>query len=120
MGATPPPEAETIYYGCSRCASPGSGRWRIYCFLFLHSVILISWGLALFEYVFQVPANRMGFEENGGPFNLFQLKVIQEVVSLTVFTLCAVFVFKTDKLAWNHVVGFVLLVAAVYVIFKKW
>lgn len=86
----------------------------------LIGVILISWGLAFFEYVFQVPANRIGFEENGGPFNLFQLKVIQEVISLTVFTLCAVYVFKTDKLGWNHLVGFALLVAAVYVIFKKW
>ncbi|QNH62492.1 DMT family protein [Hymenobacter sediminicola] len=86
----------------------------------LVGVILVSWGLAFFEYVFQVPANRIGFEENGGPFSLFQLKVIQEVVSLTVFTLCAVYVFKTDKLAWNHLLGFGLLVAAVYVIFKKW
>ena len=86
----------------------------------LVGIILISWGLAFFEYVFQVPANRIGFEENGGPFSLFQLKVIQEVISLTVFTLCAVYVFKTDKLAWNHVLCFVLLVAAVYVIFRKW
>jgi uncharacterized protein (DUF486 family) len=85
----------------------------------LVGVILLSWGLAFFEYLFQVPANRLGFEENGGPFNLFQLKVIQEAVSLTVFTLCAVFVFKTDKLAWNHLVGFALLMAAVYFIFKK-
>ena len=84
----------------------------------LVGVILISWGLAFFEYVFQVPANRIGFEENGGPFNLFQLKVIQEVISLSVFTLCAVYVFKTDKLGWNHLVGFGLLIAAV--IFKKW
>jgi uncharacterized protein (DUF486 family) len=86
----------------------------------LVGVILISWGLAFFEYVFQVPANRIGFEENGGPFNLFQLKVIQEVISLSVFTLCAVYVFRTDKLGWNHLVGFGLLIAAVYVIFKKW
>ena len=86
----------------------------------LVGVILVSWGLAFFEYVFQVPANRIGFEENGGPFSLFQLKVIQEVVTLTVFTLCAVFVFKTDKLGWNHLLGFALLVAAVYVIFRKW
>ena len=86
----------------------------------LVGVILVSWGLAFFEYVFQVPANRIGFEENGGPFNLFQLKVIQEVISLSVFTLCAVYVFKTDKLGWNHLVGFGLLVAAVYVIFRKW
>ena len=74
----------------------------------------------MFEYIFQVPANRLGFVENGGPFSLFQLKVIQEVITLTVFTLCAMFVFKTDKLSWNHVAGFALLVAAVYVIFKKW
>jgi len=86
----------------------------------LAGVILVSWALAFFEYVFQVPANRIGFAENGGPFNLIQLKVIQEVISLSVFTLCAVYIFKTDKLAWNHVVGFGLLVAAVYVIFRKW
>jgi uncharacterized protein (DUF486 family) len=86
----------------------------------LVGVVLVSWGLAFFEYVFQVPANRIGFEENGGPFNLFQLKVLQEVISLSVFTLCAVYVFKTDKLGWNHLVGFGLLIAAVYVIFKKW
>lgn len=86
----------------------------------IFGVIMVSWGLAWFEYVFQVPANRLGFEQNGGPFSLFQLKVIQEVVSLTVFTLCAVFVFKTDKLGWNHMLGFGLLVAAVYVIFRKW
>jgi uncharacterized protein (DUF486 family) len=86
----------------------------------LVGVILVSWGLAFFEYVFQVPANRIGFEENGGPFSLFQLKVIQEVITLTVFTLCAVFIFKTDKLGWNHLVGFALLVLAVYVIFRKW
>lgn len=86
----------------------------------LVGIILVSWGLAFFEYVFQVPANRLGFEENGGPFNLFQLKVIQEFITLTVFTLCAVYVFKTDKLGWNHLVGFGLLILAVYVIFKKW
>ena len=86
----------------------------------LFGVIMVSWGLAPFEYIFQVPANRLGFVENGGPFSLFQLKVIQEVITLTVFTLCAMFVIKTDKLGWNHVAGFALLVAAVYVIFKKW
>ena len=85
----------------------------------LGGVILVSWGLALFEYVFQVPANRLGFQENGGPFSLFQLKVMQEVITLTVFTLCTVFIFKTDKLGCNHLLGFGLLVAAVYVIFKS-
>ncbi|WP_342767410.1 DMT family protein [Hymenobacter nivis] len=80
---------------------------------------MMSWDLALFAYIFQVPANLLGFEKNDGPFGLFQLKVIQEVVTLAVFTLCTLFVFKPDKLGWNHLAGFVLLVA-VYVIFKKW
>ena len=86
----------------------------------LLGTILISWGLAFFEYVFQVPANKIGFEQNGGPFNLFQLKIIQEVITLTVFTVFAVFIAKTDKLAWNYLVGFILLVLAVFFIFKKW
>lgn len=68
----------------------------------LWSVILISWGFALFEYIFQVPANRMGFKENGGPFSLFQLKVIQEVITLLVFTVFTIIFFKTESLKWNH------------------
>jgi uncharacterized protein (DUF486 family) len=83
-------------------------------------IILISWGIALFEYFFQVPANRIGYEGNGGPFSLFQLKMIQEVVSLVVFVAFAVLVFKTEKLAWNHLVGFVFIVLAVFFVFKKW
>ena len=86
----------------------------------LVAVILISWGLAFFEYVFQVPANKIGFRENGGPFSLFELKIIQEVVSLTVFTLVAVYVFRSEKLAWNHLVGFLFMVISVFFIFKKW
>lgn len=85
----------------------------------LAAVILISWGLAFFEYIFQVPANRIGFKENGGPFNLFQLKIIQEVISLVVFTIFAVWIVKTDKLTWNHLIGFVFLILSVYFIFKK-
>lgn len=88
--------------------------------LSLFGIILLSWGLAFFEYVFQVPANRQGSSETGGPFSLFELKVIQEAVSLTVFTLITVYFFKTDKLAWNHLVGFVLMIIAVFFIFKKW
>ncbi len=86
----------------------------------LITVILISWGLAFFEYIFQVPANKIGFKDNGGPFSLFELKTIQEAVSLTVFTLITVYVFKTEKLAWNHLVGFLFIVLAVFFIFKKW
>lgn len=82
-------------------------------------VILISWGIALFEYCFMVPANRIGFRENGGPFSLIQLKVIQEVVTLVIFTIFSVVAFKNETFRWNHLVGFVLLIMAVYFIFKK-
>lgn len=88
--------------------------------LSLFGVIMISWGLAFFEYIFQVPANRVGSNETGGPFSLFELKTIQEAISLIVFTFITLFVFKTDKLAWNHLVGFAFLVIAVFFIFKKW
>jgi uncharacterized protein len=86
----------------------------------LASIILISWGLAFFEYIFQVPANKIGYRENGGPFTLFELKTIQEAISLIVFSLITVFVFRTEKFAWNHLLGFALIVLAVFVIFKKW
>ena len=85
----------------------------------LFSIILISWGIALFEYCFQVPANRIGFNENGGPFSLVQLKVIQEVITLVIFTLFTLIFFKTETFRLNHFIGFVFLVLAVYFIFKK-
>ena len=90
-----------------------------YSKLGIFSIILISWGIAFFEYIFQVPANRVGFIENGGPFNLWQLKVIQEVITLMTFSVFVIFVFKTETLKWNHLVGFVFLVLAVFFIFKK-
>jgi uncharacterized protein (DUF486 family) len=82
-------------------------------------IILISWGVAFFEYCFQVPANRIGFVEQGGPFSLVQLKVIQEVVTLVVFTLFSLVFFKNISFKWNHLAAFALLVGAVYLIFKK-
>lgn len=85
----------------------------------LFSVILISWGIALFEYCFQVPANRIGFKENGGPFSLVELKVIQEVITLVIFTLFTLVFFKTETFRWNHFVGFLFLILAVYFIFRK-
>ena len=84
----------------------------------LFAIVLISWGIAFFEYCFQVPANRIGFEGNGGPFSLVQLKVIQEVVSLTVFVVFTLLVFKTETFRMNHAIGFVFLILAVYFIFK--
>jgi len=85
----------------------------------LVSIVLISWGIALFEYSLQVPANRIGFREYGGPFSLVQLKVIQEVITLVVFVIFSILFFKHETFKLNHLIGFVLLVLAVYFIFKK-
>ena len=81
-------------------------------------IILFSWGIAFFEYCLTVPANRIGFQDNGGPFNLLQLKVIQEVISLTVFTVIVMFVFKGEQLHWNHFAAFICLILAVFFVFK--
>jgi len=88
--------------------------------LTLIAIIFISWAIALVEYSFQVPANKYGFKENGGPFNLLQLKVIQEALSITIFLIFSLLFFKTEKIAWNHIVGFLLIILAVFFIFKKW
>lgn len=82
-------------------------------------IIISSWMLALPEYACQVPANRIGFAGNGGPFNLIQLKVIQEVISLTVFTILATFFFQGESFHWNHIVSFLCIIAAVYFAFLK-
>lgn len=79
-------------------------------------VILLSWGIAFFEYCLQVPANRLGFEGNGGPFSLMQLKVIQEVITLVVFIIFSAVAFHTP-LRWNHAVACLLLIGAVYFVF---
>lgn len=83
------------------------------------SIILISWGIAFFEYMFQVPANRLGFKENGGPFSLVELKVVQEAITLSVFVVFTLIFFKNETLRWNHFLGFVFMILAVYFIFKK-
>jgi hypothetical protein len=87
--------------------------------LSLIAVILLSWGLAFFEYSLQVPANRIGFNGNGGPFSLVELKVIQEVISVTVFMAFTLLLFKNEQLRMNHFIGFFFLILAVYFIFKK-
>jgi uncharacterized protein len=78
-------------------------------------VILISWGIAFFEYCFQVPANRWGY----GQFNATQLKTIQEVITLVVFCVFSILYLKED-FRWNYAVGFILIIGAVFFIFKKW
>ena len=85
----------------------------------LITIILISWGIALFEYVLQVPANRLGFREHGGPFSLLQLKVIQEIITLVVFVIFSIVFFRHESFRTNHLIGLVFLVLAVYFIFKK-
>ena len=85
----------------------------------LIAIIFISWGIALFEYCAQVPANRIGYQQYGGPYSLVQLKVIQEVITLVVFVSFMLLVFKNETFRINHLIGFVFLVFAVYFIFKK-
>jgi uncharacterized protein len=81
----------------------------------LWKIILISWGIAFFEYCLAVPANRLGYTHG---MSGFQLKITQEAIALTVFTIFALFYLK-EPFHWRYVVGFGLLIAAVYVMFKK-
>lgn len=92
---------------------PNSRNWPLFV------IILLSWGIALFEYSFMIPANRLGHVSNGGPFGLVQLKVIQEVISLTVFSVICILVFKTETFHWNHIVSFACMIAAVFFAFIK-
>lgn len=85
----------------------------------LIAIILLSWGMALFEYTFMIPANRIGSQITGGPFSLMQLKIIQEGVSLTVFTLIVALVFKGEPIRWNHLVAFGFIILAVFFAFMK-
>jgi len=85
----------------------------------LVAIVLISWGIALFEYFFQVPANRIGYKANGGPFTLVELKVIQEVITLVVFMGFTMIAFKSESIRFNHIISFCFLVLAVFFVFKK-
>ena len=85
----------------------------------LLGAVLLSWGIAFFEYCLQVPANRLGHVEHGGPYSLIQLKVIQEVITLVVFAVFALIAFKQESFRWNHGLAAVFLVAAVWLVFKK-
>ena len=86
----------------------------------LYVIVLLSWLLALPEYFCQIPANRIGFDGNGGPFNIMQLKVIQEVISLSVFTVFVTMYFNGESLRWTHLAAFICLVMAVFFVFHKW
>ena len=82
-------------------------------------IVLISWCVALLEYAFLIPANRIGSDINGGPFSLVQLKVIQEVISCVVFGVIVSVLFKGESLQWNHLVAVLFLILAVYFVFLK-
>jgi uncharacterized protein len=82
-------------------------------------IILISWGIAFFEYVLMVPANRIGSSLYGGPFNMWQLKLIQEVISISIFMVFTLLLFKTDQLKPQHLLGFIFLLGAVYCFFRR-
>ncbi len=94
-------------------------QWKWFHKLGLFGIILFSWGLAFFEYVLQVPANRIGFNEKGGPFSLMQLKVLQEVISIGIFIVFSFMFFKNQQIAWNHYLAMVFLVLAVFFVFYK-
>ncbi|MGB4775364.1 MAG: DMT family protein [Daejeonella sp.] len=85
----------------------------------LVAIIFISWGIALAEYAFQISANKYGFKGNGGPFNLVQLKIIQEIISILIFLLFTLLFFKSEKIAWNHMLAFGFIVIAVFFAFIK-
>ncbi|MDE6144790.1 MAG: DMT family protein [Muribaculaceae bacterium] len=102
------------WYGHLRLQSTGvSSNWPLIL------IILLSWGIAFIEYCLQIPANRIGFDGNGGPFSLIQLKVMQEVITLVIFIFFTLVFFKDTNFRWNHLVSFLLLVGAVYFAFKK-
>lgn len=102
------------WYGHLKLQASGiSSNWPLF------GVILFSWGVAFLEYCFQVPANRIGFVGNGGPYTLMQLKVMQEVITLVVFIIFSMSMFSDFTLRWNHLVAALLLVGAVYFVFME-
>ncbi len=102
------------WYGHLKLQQAGvSSHWP------LIGVIAFSWFIAFFEYCCQVPANRIGFSGNGGPFSLVQLKVIQECISLIVFAIIANILFQNESLHWNHAAAFLCIIAAVYFVFME-
>ena len=102
------------WYGHLKLQASGiSSNWPLWL------VIIFSWGIALAEYSFQVPAHRIGFVGNGGPFTLIQLKILQEVITLVIFTVFTVVFFRGETLQWNHFAAFACLILAVYFVFMK-
>ena len=100
----------------------GHLKWKNFSFgsnWCLAGIILFSWGIALIEYILMVPANRLGSKETGGSLDMFQLKILQEVISIVVFSVVVVFIFRGETLHWRYVLAFCLLIAAVGLVFWK-
>ena len=107
------------------------GLWTVLLLIVSNVFMTLAWyghlklsemhisDIALLEYLVMVPANRIGSRINGGPFSLVQLKVIQEAISLTVFTIMVILLFKGESLQWNHFVAFALIILAVFFCFLK-
>lgn len=102
------------WYGHLKWGAP-----KIFSSWGMFGIIVFSWLIAFFEYCVQVPANRIGFNENGGPFSLMQLKIIQEVITLVVFVVFSTLLFKNQPIKLNHLWAFLCLLGAVYFTFKK-
>ncbi|MFM2393670.1 MAG: hypothetical protein RLZZ546_1652 [Bacteroidota bacterium] len=94
-------------------------QYTWYTKLGMIGIILVSWGIAFFEYCLMIPANKMGYIDNGGPFSLWQLKIIQEVITLIVFAFFTFLFFKNETIKWNHILSFMFIILAVYFMFKK-
>jgi len=84
----------------------------------LLGIVLVSWGIALFEYFFQVPANRIGYQGTGGPFSLVELKLVQEVISISVFVIFTLVFFRSETFRLNHLFAFLCIMGAIYFTFK--
>lgn len=102
------------WYGHLKLQQTGfSTNWPLW------AVIIFSWAIALLEYIFMIPANRIGYDKNGGPFSLLELKVMQEAITLIIFVIFTAFVFGNEPIRWNHIMSFILLVCAVWLAFLK-
>ncbi len=85
----------------------------------LWATVFLSWGIALFEYLFMIPANKMAYQENGGPYSLVQMRLLQEVISLSVFVVFTVLVFKKESFHYNHLAAAICLMGSIYFMFRN-
>lgn len=100
----------------------GHLKWKHHPLIYkwgLPGIIVFSWLIAFFEYLLMVPANRLGSRETGGSLDLFQLKLLQEVISISVFAIVVLVIFKGESITWRYALAFCFLMAAVGLVFYK-